>query len=627
MRPRSLFGIALPAFVSTVVLQPTAIADVIKCRYDDINHYTYRVIHMPDLDQRRDTLGANGGMYCVPTSTINLFCYAANHGFPWISPGQANWQSNANYASATQAIATMGVLMSTDPIDGTSGNGSLAGLMVWSIVNFPMTYKYYYKSANYTPQANKMAKLACQGWKLSFAYGRYKQTGSISGVPKFDREGGHAVTLTRLFRDGSERILHYRDPADDPMALSTQSAFVDKVLTPKALEGYYDDGIKRTLTVIDYPSADGKVRAIDSYWGIKPMWGFKFQSSNLAPGGGKLTLLNPTPLQGTIDLTLPEISLDSSQEILDVNIHPDLTEALVLARKPDQQSALHLLDLFTGQMTPLPGAPLDLSNVVVSREGFIFASDSSGKLHRLSPEGEAGHSTSATPLPAAIAFDDAHDALWVVSKSNRKLASFDKYFTPTSSVNIPETIQLQGKSALAVDPTTGKAWFKTQGAPELFNVAQDASGGIVVKKITPPTGMGEVQGMQFDTFGNLILIGDSLIKVMRDTGEGWAEDGDSRWNNLPGGSRLTLCTSSSNFDPFEHGTPRWHNLPADEGMIDAPVVADCDSDLNGDDVVDGADLGILLGLWNTAGLADINQDGVVDGADLGVLLGSWGSCP
>jgi len=50
-----------------------------------------------------------------------------------------------------------------------------------------------------------------------------------------------------------------------------------------------------------------------------------------------------------------------------------------------------------------------------------------------------------------------------------------------------------------------------------------------------------------------------------------------------------------------------------------------DLDLNG--VVDGADLGALLGQWGAdacGGPADLNLDGVVDGADLGSLLGQWG---
>jgi hypothetical protein len=56
--------------------------------------------------------------------------------------------------------------------------------------------------------------------------------------------------------------------------------------------------------------------------------------------------------------------------------------------------------------------------------------------------------------------------------------------------------------------------------------------------------------------------------------------------------------------------------------VEAGCVA---ADLNCDGIVGGADLGILLGQWGTAGSADINRDGVVNGPDLGLLLGAWGS--
>jgi len=49
------------------------------------------------------------------------------------------------------------------------------------------------------------------------------------------------------------------------------------------------------------------------------------------------------------------------------------------------------------------------------------------------------------------------------------------------------------------------------------------------------------------------------------------------------------------------------------------------ADLNGDGVIDGADLGILLDAWGpcVGCPADLNGDGVVDGADLGILLSAW----
>jgi hypothetical protein len=54
-------------------------------------------------------------------------------------------------------------------------------------------------------------------------------------------------------------------------------------------------------------------------------------------------------------------------------------------------------------------------------------------------------------------------------------------------------------------------------------------------------------------------------------------------------------------------------------------------DINGDCVVGGADLGVLLSQWGTCGaancLADLNGNGSVEGSDLGLLLSAWGTDP
>ena len=58
----------------------------------------------------------------------------------------------------------------------------------------------------------------------------------------------------------------------------------------------------------------------------------------------------------------------------------------------------------------------------------------------------------------------------------------------------------------------------------------------------------------------------------------------------------------------------------------------CAGDVNGDHVVNGADLAILLGNWGQcpavvpACAGDVNGDHVVNGADLAILLGNWGNC-
>lgn len=60
----------------------------------------------------------------------------------------------------------------------------------------------------------------------------------------------------------------------------------------------------------------------------------------------------------------------------------------------------------------------------------------------------------------------------------------------------------------------------------------------------------------------------------------------------------------------------------DDVRLDAEPAAVA-PDLNGDGVVDGADLGLLLAAWGQPG-GDLDGSGATDGADLGLLLAAWG---
>jgi hypothetical protein len=63
---------------------------------------------------------------------------------------------------------------------------------------------------------------------------------------------------------------------------------------------------------------------------------------------------------------------------------------------------------------------------------------------------------------------------------------------------------------------------------------------------------------------------------------------------------------------------------------DARAGGSCSQDLNGDGVVNAADLATLLGSWGPlpgSNPADLNGDGIVNASDLALLLGAWGPCP
>jgi len=121
---------------------------------------------------------------------------------------------------------------------------------------------------------------------------------------------------------------------------------------------------------------------------------------------------------------------------------------------------------------------------------------------------------------------------------------------------------------------------------------------------------------------------DFGVNVDPSTGElsgyAWAENvGWINFGTTPtigaDGARLDLA--AERFRGFAWGENiGWVNLDDDTVFVSLGEPAD----LNGDGVVDGADLGLLLGAWGTSGPGDLNGDGTVDGADLGLLLGAWG---
>ena len=62
--------------------------------------------------------------------------------------------------------------------------------------------------------------------------------------------------------------------------------------------------------------------------------------------------------------------------------------------------------------------------------------------------------------------------------------------------------------------------------------------------------------------------------------------------------------------------------PTENALDSGPA---CPGDLDGDGIVNGLDLGTLLGFWNLPG-ADLDGDGTTSGADLAILLSAWGTC-
>ncbi|MFM8817062.1 MAG: M12 family metallo-peptidase, partial [Phycisphaerales bacterium] len=95
----------------------------------------------------------------------------------------------------------------------------------------------------------------------------------------------------------------------------------------------------------------------------------------------------------------------------------------------------------------------------------------------------------------------------------------------------------------------------------------------------------------------------------------------------------TSCASGTSRASFAvtAGSTYWVRvggaLGGGSGSLFVSCTQTCVGDFNGDNAVDGNDLGTMLAAWGTTGgPTDLNADGVTDGNDLGQLLARWGGC-
>ncbi len=115
---------------------------------------------------------------------------------------------------------------------------------------------------------------------------------------------------------------------------------------------------------------------------------------------------------------------------------------------------------------------------------------------------------------------------------------------------------------------------------------------------------------QYHYFG-LAISGDSVDVFM---------DGDTLMSGNVGTGASGIATAGFGDQSLLAGSL----THLDEITVEANITCD-PADFNCDEVVDGADLGLLLAAWDTPDcVADLNFDGTVNGADLGLLLADWG---
>lgn len=626
---------ATTTLASSIALGVAALAsaDITIKYYVNSSLYHYRVLHMPDLDQRRDNccaggLPADGSMYCVPTGTLNLFAYAANHGFPTFAPGANTWQSQGNYVEATGWITDLGMRMNTDPINGTGGAWA-SGTQSFIADRAPlMTASFYYLDPPYAPRVSKMAAVGVKGSVIAFAYGRYTVTGTSFGVPLLVRNGGHAITLNEARAIGGVTTLRARDPADVPNN-TTQDPFVTRELTVTPLTVALGPTLSDLVNVdaLDYTPGDTTIRILDTFMALKPLWFLTFQ--NTGGANWSLNAIAPAALEGLGGSSIDLNSLGQITGVSDLMIDAEGGDALVIvnvgAGAPLTQ--LRRVDLNTGAQTALTGLN-NLKRFTVGRDGRIYAHDGS-KLYCFAADGGAGPSTSAIPVPNALAYDDDTDEVILLSVANRRVVRINKNLQTTANWVIPTNIVIASDGSVAPNPVDGSIWFLSDATDLLHRVVGSGGGKPPVFTTFSVPGLVDPKSLSIGDDGTIYVSTPAGLRVVKQgaTG-GLGLDTASPFHNLQVGPRLSFRTSRTNFDPVANSGPGWNNIDPDDLVPLGIVVQDCNADLDGNDAVDAVDLARFLANWGATGpaAADINQDGVVNASDLAILLSTWGPC-
>jgi hypothetical protein len=257
------------AFLATAVLTTSANAQDF-----------YRRNHVPDIDQIRTGLPGEkspGGMYCVPTSAYNLLVYLKRNGMyniPVVLP------EHVGFSGVTNQIFVLGVLMGTDPIDGTTG--SPANNLIKSYVDnsgvLAMLSNYGYSSSDWG--VNKFKEVVRSGGIARISYGRYLPV-QVGSSTHWWRQGGHSMTLAGYDYRTHQKQLLIADPASDNGLEGQQSTFAYNTRTvwnetrKFGLSGH----VKARARYTDWVGDEGQIALVDSLNVVSPISAAWFETS------------------------------------------------------------------------------------------------------------------------------------------------------------------------------------------------------------------------------------------------------------------------------------------------------------------------------------------------------------
>ena len=598
MSPRNVLNATASLALCTAGFVSSASGDLISDIYNSSSSYDVELSNMPDFDQRRLGLGGGGASHCVPTALTNLLGYMGTHGFPDIGLTAADWENEEDYNLVTTYISNMGILCDTSPTSGTGHMDSYYGFRYFVNARCPGAFTITENLATNTtgPTLRSISENNANGAISELCYGIYDRLGSdVWGRNVLQRNGGHAVTFVRGYRNGSIREIGYSDP-DDDSADTTQSNFSETSFDIDAYSfvranSLFNAGFKGDRNGSRIMRTDGgRYRVVDSVIHARPRSCYSWDSSE---SRWSMTIWDVLDITGMWTMSDDFLHVPSTSDLSDFTIGPMNNCIWFLDRDPSDNSPnsqVKKIRLSNKEVSSYD-LPHGATKLAFARDHslIVLGARLLSRVHPLSEGSDQG----PAPLTIGLAddadqmvMDDTSDSLWLMDAQ----AGF--------VTQLPQKLDEQGRAYAMPQNDRHIKRFAATGNPDVPLALIDADGQVMLCKADIETQqlvivesfMVEIHGdedqpftsIQFNEEGQLMVFSNAGMDTYKATENGWVMAAELQ-STMKG--RSVMATSRTNFDAQIHGGEGWNSVPDT-----APAAGD----LDGDGVVAVDDLLMLL---------------------------------
>ncbi len=635
-RRNASLALIIALTTATSLLPGRAVADVTVLQWDSPVNYQYQVNWMPDLDQRRFGMLDNGSAHCVPTSHMNMLAYAANFGFPNLSPFPGTWTNPSVHNVMTSRIQFLGSVMGTTG-GGTSGVGAEQGMSLW-IEDYALSYdrKYFTEEGGGLTISGLVQDLA-GGHIATLCYGRYQWTPATANVARLgERTGGHCVTLARATANGfGTEELWVCDPADDrsPFDVNTQSAYrfrqFDVEVTSLLQHDLNGDDffVPFTGVTLDWNGFSTPLRLMDGYSILRPTEGLFYNNVVVAVEGlvqgdwlAYAPPTSPEPYTGT--------------NIVSVSPFVGFNDFLIASNVGTQSAELVVWNQYEQVQDDAIRLSFSIVDTHVDPDGaIVMAGPHRIERRRHDEYNSPGSIAWISDTLDAMIGDDDRRAIWAYTSDSQSLIRLDGRAPSDDDLEyipVPSWMPATPMVDLDVCPVTGHLWAIFEGSDKIYRISVDDDNVASAASWTDHN-VNDPASISCDGQGQVVVSDGTDLQVFRKQADGnYRVVNDPRYATLSGSGKFLADHGRTNYDPEIHSAIGWNtNIPA-EDLAPANSFLACPADFDGDRVVGLRELRrVLAKLGSDDPIADIvpfGGDGIVGIRDLVAVLLSWGSC-